>query len=209
MIYQSGFKPVDLCINQFLSITHQVYKSFDDCQEVQSVFSDILKAFDKEWHKGFIFKLKQNGISGNTLSTLIDFLKIGKHWVVWNGRFSSWSNMDAEVPGGSVLRPLLFLQPCPQVGVVLWISLWQLVGMSLKTSSFKWLLVSFWNFAWKGLKVGLLSSIKVCFICFNKRHSEMMKKYAFYFILKAPFLLKIFKFSLDFFGHVGKQLDKK
>ena len=79
MAYQSGFKPGDLCINQLLSITHQVCKSFDDHQEVQSVFSDILKAFDKEWHKGFIFKLKQNGISGNTLSTLIDFLKIGKH----------------------------------------------------------------------------------------------------------------------------------
>ena len=27
---QSGFKPGDSCINQLLSITHEVYKSFDD-----------------------------------------------------------------------------------------------------------------------------------------------------------------------------------
>ena len=32
---------------------------------------------------------------------------------------------------------------------------------------------------------------------------------AFYFILKALFLLKIFTFFPDFFGSVGKWLDKK
>ena len=31
----------------------------------------------------------------------------------------------------------------------------------------------------------------------------------FYFILKALFVLKIFKFCPDFFGHVGKGFDKK
>ena len=28
--YQSGFEPVDSCINQLLSITHEICKSFDD-----------------------------------------------------------------------------------------------------------------------------------------------------------------------------------
>ena len=63
--YQSCFKPVDSCINQRLSITHEIYKSFDDGLEVRSVFSDISKAFDKVWHNGVIFKLEQNGISGD------------------------------------------------------------------------------------------------------------------------------------------------
>ena len=31
---QSGFKPDDSCMNQLLSITHQIYKSFDDGHEV-------------------------------------------------------------------------------------------------------------------------------------------------------------------------------
>ena len=48
---QSGFKPGDSCINQLLSITHEIYKSFDDGFEVRGVFLDISKAFDKVWHK--------------------------------------------------------------------------------------------------------------------------------------------------------------
>ena len=44
---ESGFKPGDSCINQLLSITHEIYSSFDDGFEVRSVFLDISKAFDK------------------------------------------------------------------------------------------------------------------------------------------------------------------
>ena len=53
---QSGFKPGHSCINQLLSITHNIYKSFDDGYEVRSVFLDISKAFDKVWHDALIFK---------------------------------------------------------------------------------------------------------------------------------------------------------
>ena len=44
---QSGFKPDDSCINQLLSITHEIYESFDVGLEVRSVFLDISKAFNK------------------------------------------------------------------------------------------------------------------------------------------------------------------
>ena len=44
---QSGFNPGDSCINQLLSITHEIYKPFDDGFEVRGVFLDISKAFDK------------------------------------------------------------------------------------------------------------------------------------------------------------------
>ena len=43
---QSGFKPGDSCINQLLSITHEIYKSFDDGLDVRGVFLDISKALD-------------------------------------------------------------------------------------------------------------------------------------------------------------------
>ena len=78
---QSGFKPGDSCVSQLLSITHQIFKSLDNGHEVQSVFLDMSRAFDKVWRKGLIFKLKQNGISGNLLSTLTDFLTLrNKEW---------------------------------------------------------------------------------------------------------------------------------
>ena len=43
---QSGFKPGDACINQVLSISHEIYSSFDDGFEVRSVFLDTSKALD-------------------------------------------------------------------------------------------------------------------------------------------------------------------
>ena len=106
---QSGFKQGDSCIYQLLSITHEIYQSFDTGFEVRGIFHDISNAFDKVWHKGLIFKLKQNGVTGDLLNILIDFLKEGKQTVVLNGQHSKWSNISAGVPQRSILGPLLFL----------------------------------------------------------------------------------------------------
>ena len=106
---QSGFKPGDSCVNQLLSITHEIYQSFDDNLEVRAVFLGISKVFDKVWHKGLICKLKQNGISGNILNTIIDFLSFRKQRIVLNGKVSQWTSIEAGVPQGSILGPLLYL----------------------------------------------------------------------------------------------------
>ena len=76
---------------------------------MRGVFLDISKSFDKVWHKGLIYKLKQNGISGKLLNLIIDFLSNRKQRVVLNGKYSSWTNIEARVAQGSILRPLFFL----------------------------------------------------------------------------------------------------
>ena len=105
---QSGFKTGDSCINQLISITHEIYKSFDDGYEVGGVFFDISKSFDKVWYQGFHNKLRQNGISGELLNTLTDFLDNRTQTVILNGQYSSWAKVEAGVPEGSMLGKLLF-----------------------------------------------------------------------------------------------------
>ena len=94
-------------INQLLSITHDysIYKQFGDGLDVRGVFLDISKAFNKVWHKGLLYKLKQNGILDNLLDTITDFLNSRKQRVALNGQFS----IKAGAPRGSILGPVTFL----------------------------------------------------------------------------------------------------
>ena len=86
---QFGFKPGDSCVNQLVSITHEIYKSFDEGFKFRGVFLDISKAFDKVWQDDIIFKLTQNEISGNLLKVLRDFLSERGQHVVPNSQAST------------------------------------------------------------------------------------------------------------------------
>ena len=58
-INQSGFRANDSCINQLISITHEIYRAFN-CNpslEVRGIFLDLSKAFDKVWHQGLYSNL--------------------------------------------------------------------------------------------------------------------------------------------------------
>ena len=54
-------------------------------------------------------KLKQNGISGKLFDIITDFLNFRQQRVVLNGQYSLWTIIEAGVPQGSILGPLLFL----------------------------------------------------------------------------------------------------
>jgi hypothetical protein len=95
--YQSGFRSGNSTINQLLAITTEIYNSFENRQETRATFLDISKAFDKVWHPGLIFKLKQNGINGNLLSMLEHYLSNRKQRVILNGIESSWEPIFSGV----------------------------------------------------------------------------------------------------------------
>ena len=90
---QSGFRPGDSTTNQLLFLVHSIHNVFEhnDSREVRSVFLDISKAFDKVWHTGLLYKLKQNGIDGKLLSLMASYLSDRKQRVLINGSVSNTS----------------------------------------------------------------------------------------------------------------------
>ena len=72
------------------------------------MFLDISKVFDKVWHKGLLYTLKQNDISGKPFDIITDLLNLRKQRVVLNGQYSSWTSIEVGVPQASVLVPLHF-----------------------------------------------------------------------------------------------------
>ena len=77
--------------------------------EVRGFFLDISKAYDRVWHDGLIYKIKSFGISDTPLNLIGNFLSSRYQKVVLNGQSSSWVEVSARVPQGSILGPLFFL----------------------------------------------------------------------------------------------------
>jgi len=107
--HQSGFKPNDSTVNQLAYLYHTFCEALDKKMDVRMIFCDISKAFDRVWHAGIIYKLQCLGITGNLLEFFKDYLANRKQRVLIKGQYSSWGNIKAGVPQGSVLGPLLFL----------------------------------------------------------------------------------------------------
>ena len=88
---------------------HTFAHALDDTNNVRMVFCDISSAFDRVWHQGLLYKLETVGISGPLLMWFKDYLSDRTQQVVIQGQTSSTKMIQAGVPQGSVLGPLLFL----------------------------------------------------------------------------------------------------
>ena len=107
---QSGYRQHHGTELQLLYLTQNIYKSLDTGHHFTAIYLDITKYFDKIWHKGLLFKCKNEfGITGILLTWLESYLKDRKQCVRINDTFSDYKIINAGCPQGSVLGPLLAL----------------------------------------------------------------------------------------------------
>ena len=102
--FRTGHSTADL-----LNILSQSWNNhLDHGDEVCVIALDIKGAFDKVWHNGLRSKLLAKGVSGRLLIWLQNYLSGRSIKVVMSGQASNNASINASVPQGSILGPLLF-----------------------------------------------------------------------------------------------------
>ena len=111
---QSGFILGDSTVNQLVDIYNSFCKALDEGKEVQAIFCDVSKAFDRVWHKGLLYKLQTIGLSGPLLVWFNDYLDNRRQSVVLPGAVSGWTSLKAGVPQGSIFGLSYSLREAPR-----------------------------------------------------------------------------------------------
>ena len=87
----------------------EITQALDKGEDVDVIYLDFAKAFDKVPHQRLLQKLSAYGIKGKVYNWIKRFLSNRKQRVVINGIYSEWRNVTSGIPLGSVLSPLFFL----------------------------------------------------------------------------------------------------
>ena len=105
---QFGFRPGRSTSDMLMLLTKNWQDALDEGHATVVVALDIAGAFDRVWHGGLMEKLRAKGIQGDLLLLLGDYLQGRTLHVAINGQESDSMPVEASVPQGSVLGPILW-----------------------------------------------------------------------------------------------------
>lgn len=106
---QHGFRSGRSCLSQLLAHFDYISKQLEKGHNVDVVYLDFAKAFDKVDFLITMKKLQKLGVSGKIGRWIHAFLTNRTQSVILNGKRSKPAKVKSGVPQGSVLGPLLFL----------------------------------------------------------------------------------------------------
>lgn len=106
--HQFGFRAEHSTIEQIHRICDTIERSFENNEVCTTVFIDVSQAFDKVWHEGLLFKIKR--YFPKQISDIIEsYLSLRYYRVKYEDAYSDLKHIQAGVPQGSVLGPILYL----------------------------------------------------------------------------------------------------
>ena len=105
---QSGFIAFRQTKDIIFFITQKIIEQFNRKKKVSGIFFDIASAFDKVWHRGIIYKLIKLKTPSYIICWIKNFLENRIFKVKINNTFSQEYPINAGVPQGAALSPILF-----------------------------------------------------------------------------------------------------